>query len=212
MTQIAPPVKPEAFKRWERELTDGAKRGEPNHALVLIGNTAAGLINSIYTPTFLREPYTKRQVCAAYSEAILQPSQLPTDCHMLVIHVEDINVLARDSRLVEQALLVVRAIVFLVPDRDGSAFATTAARRLGLGNRLRPCYLVVTPGDMCGVGGLHADQDKNAETLPSAQDLTAPVAVVKASAGNGELAALRWQLAQLNAARRLHAARNGLPN
>ena len=208
MAQIAPPVCPSPFKLWEKEMVEGPTPGEPNHALLLIGAAAAALINSVYTPVYLREPYTKRRVYPVYSEAILQ--QPPTDCHLLVIHVEDINVLARDSRLVEQALLSVRAIVFLVPERTGSDFAVTAVTRLGLGNRLRPCYRVVTPGDMSGVGGLHASQDRNADKLPSAQDVTQPAVVVKASANNGELAALRWDLAKLNAARRLHAARHGL--
>ena len=55
----------------------------------------------------------------------------------------------------------------------------TAIKRLGLGNKLRPCFRSVLPIDMTRIGGVGEDEDREVDVLPSAA--AAPVVVTNPS-------------------------------
>ena len=207
--QICPLVNPPAFKLWTRELIAGVGPGDQLHALVLVGSSAEGLIDSIWSPDWIREPYTRRRSYSLYTESMWSEHQLPKDAHMMVVHVDTVEVLARDSKLIEKALETVRAIVFLVPEVVGDAeFTATAVKRLGmLDNKLRPCFRVVLPVDMTRIGGVGMDKDRVVDNLPSSHDMTKPT-LVRASAS--QLAQLQWSIAIFRAAAsRAAAAQRG---
>ena len=226
--QISPPVNPPSFQAWIRELTHGVSPGDNPHALILVGRAAEGLLSSVYSPDVLKEPYTRRRCVSAYSEGLWGEEQVPRDVHMMVVHVDDVEVLARDSKLIERALATVRAIVFVVPEKNGCEYTVTAIKRLGLGNKLRPCFRIVLPIDMTRIGGVGEDKDREVDVLPSAAAAPAVVTkpgVVKASAFQAplplppppggeasQLARLQWGLAVFRAAaaRAAAAQRDGI--
>ena len=138
-------VNPPAFKLWTEEMTQGVQAGGQLHALLLVGSSAKALVDSIYCPEWLREPFTRRRTYAMYSESLW--SNLPKDVHMMIVSVENVEVLAQDSVLIQTALEsgVVRAIVFVVPDgwvvRHRRISPLPSADGLGLGNKMRASML-----------------------------------------------------------------------
>lgn len=84
---ICPLANPPAFKLWTRELTEGPSPGGQLHALVLVGASAEALVNCIYTPDWLREPYIKRRTYSQYSESMGSESELPRGVHLMLVTV-----------------------------------------------------------------------------------------------------------------------------
>ena len=98
-------VNPPAFKLWTEEMTQGVQTGGQLHALLLVGSSAKALVDSIYGPEWLREPFTRRQTYAMYSESLW--SNLPKDVHMMIVSVENVEALAKPSPCAKSAFAAV---------------------------------------------------------------------------------------------------------
>ena len=189
---IRPPTTPDAFKSWMEELTSSAR--EQPHCLLLVGEEAQTLIRGHWCPPQLQEPWTRRREYDHYSTELWQPQALEAnrDYHMLIIHIDVVCRLAADSKMIQNALGTIRAIVFLAPSSDSN---TDSIKVLGIGRGLRPCFYVVLPTDMCKMSSKTGFVEAEG------------VVAVAASARGASLAQLRWELSQVNAFRRSLARR-----